>query len=103
MDVDAALWMLAFNNVLANLNSYTGQYANNYYLYQASDGLCEFIRGNEPSLVAKNDGSSSSDLSTSQMYSISPDLHKTMTTHSSKAFCPTSCITSSIFLTFGLF
>jgi hypothetical protein len=33
LDVDRALWMLAFNNVLVNLDSYTGAFAQNYYLY----------------------------------------------------------------------
>ena len=34
MDVDRALWMLAFNNVLINLDSYSGVFAQNYYLYK---------------------------------------------------------------------
>lgn len=34
VDVDRALWMLAFNNVFVNLDSYTGAYAQNYYIYQ---------------------------------------------------------------------
>lgn len=34
IDVDRALWMLAFNNVVVNLDSYTGVFAQNYYLYQ---------------------------------------------------------------------
>lgn len=38
LDVDRTLWMLAFNNVLINLNSYTGQFSQNYYLYKNSDG-----------------------------------------------------------------
>lgn len=33
LDVDRALWMLAFNDVLVNLDSYTGVFAQNYYLY----------------------------------------------------------------------
>ncbi len=33
LDVDRALWMLAFNNVLVNLDSYTGVASQNYYLY----------------------------------------------------------------------
>lgn len=33
IDVDRALWMLAFNNVFVNLDSYTGVFAQNYYLY----------------------------------------------------------------------
>ena len=38
LDVDETLWMLAFNNVLVNLSSYTGQYSQNYYLYKSDDG-----------------------------------------------------------------
>ncbi|MBI3521330.1 MAG: CotH kinase family protein [Bacteroidetes bacterium] len=34
MDMDRAIWMLAFNNVLINLDSYTGVFAQNYYLYK---------------------------------------------------------------------
>ena len=32
LDVDRALWMLAYNNVLANLDSYSGS-GHNYYIY----------------------------------------------------------------------
>ena len=38
LNVDRTLWMLAFNNVLANLSSYTGRYSENYYLYRDSEG-----------------------------------------------------------------
>lgn len=34
LDVDKALWMLAFDNVLVNLDSYIGGFAQNYYLYR---------------------------------------------------------------------
>ncbi len=34
LDVDRALWMLAFNNVLVNLDSYSGAFRQNYYLYK---------------------------------------------------------------------
>ncbi len=34
LDVDRALWMLAFNNMLVNLDSYIGGFAQNYYLYR---------------------------------------------------------------------
>lgn len=34
LDIDRALWMLAFNNVLVNLDSYSGQFKQNYYLYR---------------------------------------------------------------------
>lgn len=32
LDIDRALWMLAFNNILVNLDSYTGAHPENYYL-----------------------------------------------------------------------
>jgi hypothetical protein len=38
LDVDRALWMLAFNNVLVNLDSYTGLLNHNYYLYKDNSG-----------------------------------------------------------------
>lgn len=34
LDVDRALWMLAYNNVLVNLDSYSGAFRQNYYLYR---------------------------------------------------------------------
>ncbi|MCB0522727.1 MAG: CotH kinase family protein [Lewinellaceae bacterium] len=39
LDVDMALWMHAFNNVVVNLDSYTGRLSHNYYLYKTPDGL----------------------------------------------------------------
>ena len=32
MDIDRAIWMSAFNNVLVNLDSYSGPFRQNYYL-----------------------------------------------------------------------
>lgn len=32
LDIDRAIWMSAFNNVLVNLDSYTGPFRQNYYL-----------------------------------------------------------------------
>jgi hypothetical protein len=32
LDIDRALWMLAFNNATVNLDSYTGSFKQNYYL-----------------------------------------------------------------------
>jgi hypothetical protein len=34
MNVDEALWMLAFNNALSNLDSYLGAFCHNYYLFK---------------------------------------------------------------------
>ncbi len=38
LDIDRVLWMHAFNNVLVNLDSYSGQFAQNYYLYRQDNG-----------------------------------------------------------------
>lgn len=38
LDVDRALWMLAFDNVLVNLDSYLGRFKQNYYLYKDNNG-----------------------------------------------------------------
>ncbi|MCP3930985.1 MAG: T9SS type A sorting domain-containing protein [Bacteroidetes bacterium] len=35
LDVDRALWMLAFDNVTVNLDSYIGLFSQNYYLYRS--------------------------------------------------------------------
>lgn len=35
LDVDRALWMLAFDNVIVNLDSYIGLFSQNYYLYRS--------------------------------------------------------------------
>jgi len=34
LDIDRAIWMLAYNNVLVNLDSYNGAFRQNYYLYK---------------------------------------------------------------------
>jgi hypothetical protein len=39
LDVDRALWMLAYNSVLVNLDSYTGMLGHNYYLYRDTAGV----------------------------------------------------------------
>ncbi|MFT6334529.1 MAG: hypothetical protein ACI86M_001915 [Saprospiraceae bacterium] len=38
LDVDRTLWMHAFNNVLVNLDSYSGGFTQNYYLYRDDYG-----------------------------------------------------------------
>ena len=35
LDVDRALWMLAFDNAIVNLDSYIGNFKQNYYLYRS--------------------------------------------------------------------
>ena len=38
LDVDRTLWMLAFDNVIVNLDSYLGVFSQNYYLYRDDYG-----------------------------------------------------------------
>ena len=38
LDVNRTLWMHAFNNVLVNLDSYSGGFTQNYYLYRDDSG-----------------------------------------------------------------
>ena len=39
LNVDEALWMLAFDNALANLDSYLGAFCHNYYLFKDASGI----------------------------------------------------------------
>lgn len=43
LDVDRALWMLALNNVMINLSSYSGYRSINYYLYKDDNGHFQVI------------------------------------------------------------
>jgi spore coat protein CotH len=38
LDVDRSVWMLAFNNLFVNLDSYSGVYAQNHYVYKDKTG-----------------------------------------------------------------
>lgn len=76
LDIDRTLWMLAFNVVLVNLDSYTGAFAQNYYLYYDENG--RFIPivwdlnmsfGNFPNLSSGMGGGS---LSLTQMQNLDP-------------------------------
>ncbi|WP_430401868.1 CotH kinase family protein [Fluviicola sp.] len=39
LDIDRAIWMLAFDNILVNLDSYLGVFSQNYYLYKDGNGI----------------------------------------------------------------
>lgn len=43
LDVDRVLWMLALNNVMINLSSYSGHRSINYYLYKDDNGRFQVI------------------------------------------------------------
>lgn len=38
LDIDRTLWMLAFDNIMVNIDSYIGVFNQNYYLYKDNNG-----------------------------------------------------------------
>lgn len=43
LNIDQTLWMLVFNNLAVNLDSYTGRLCHNYYLYRDTFGIFQPI------------------------------------------------------------
>jgi len=43
LDVDRALWMIAYDNILVNLDSYIGAFTQNYYLYKDNTGRFDCV------------------------------------------------------------
>lgn len=76
LDVDQTLWMLAFNNVLVNLYSYSGKSSPNYYLVKDKSGRLVPVVGklNLAFGSYKNTGVGS-DLSTLDLMNLDPLLH----------------------------
>lgn len=76
LHVDKVLWMLAFNNVLANLSSYSGQYSQNYYLYKDEEGrYAPIITGFNFAFGSYKNTGTGSDLGTVEMLQLDPLLH----------------------------
>jgi hypothetical protein len=76
LDVDRALWMLAFDNVMVNLDSYLGTFAQNYYLYRDHNGRFNPVIWdlNESFGVFSNTGTSTLS-STTAKQQMTPTLH----------------------------
>jgi len=81
-DMDRVLWMLALNNVLVNLDSYTGVFCQNYYLYRDAFGLYNPVMwdlnmsfGGFPFVGSLN--SSMGSLTVTNMQQLSPLIHAT--------------------------
>ncbi len=84
IDIDRWLWMLAFNNALVNLDSYSGVFAQNYYLYKDnSKHFCPIVWdlnmsfGGFPFLG--NSNSSLGSLSIANMQQLALNIHATDT------------------------
>lgn len=81
VDIDRALWMLAFNNVLVSLDSYSGWFSQNYYLYKDNTGHYNPVIwdlnmsfGGFP--FAGTQGGGSGSLTVEQMQQLPPLLHE---------------------------
>jgi spore coat protein CotH len=75
-DVDRALWMHAFNDVLVNLDSYSGAIKQNYYLYRGENkSFNPVIWDLNESFGAFNNSGSGGPLSVSSMQTLTPLLH----------------------------
>lgn len=74
-DVDRFLWMLAFNNVLVNLDSYSGAFRQNYYLYKDHNGRWIPTVWDLNMSFAGFTQTGSTSLSSTTAPTMAPDLH----------------------------
>lgn len=86
MDIDRAIWMLAFNNVLVNLDSYSGTFVQNYYLYKDLNHRFAAVNwdlnmsfGSFSMSGSTTGGPGGGGLSLTQMQQMTPTLHFTDT------------------------
>lgn len=87
LDVDRALWMLAFDNVFVNLDSYIGQFKQNHYLYKSDNGqfnpmiwdlnMCFGVFGSTGSSSGGPGGPGGGTLTTTQKQQLTHILHST--------------------------
>lgn len=76
LDIDRAIWMLAFDNATVNLDSYIGAIEQNYYLYRDNNGRFNPVIWdlNECFGTFANSGTGQP-LNLSSMINLSPTLH----------------------------
>jgi len=76
LDVDNALWMLALNNVMVNLSSYSGNHSINYYLFKDGNGRFQTVPWDLNLAFGsyKNTGNGS-DLELKDLQNLNPLLH----------------------------
>jgi hypothetical protein len=77
LNINQALWMLAFNNVLVNLDSYNGMLCHNYYLYQDTFGVFHPVVWDMNLSFGgfRHAGGEEGALSNEEMQTLSPFLH----------------------------
>ena len=78
LDVDRALWMLAYNNLFVNLDSYTGSIGHNYYIYSDNNHRFNTIVWDlNESFGRFTNAGTGPQLSFTQMQQLDPLLHLT--------------------------
>lgn len=77
LDVDRALWMLAYNNETVNLDSYSGAFAQNYYLYKDGTGRFDPIIWDLNMCFGGFTNTGLSNLNIAGMQNMTPLLHST--------------------------
>lgn len=76
MDIDRAIWMLSFNNVLVNLDSYSGNFRQNYYeVKDASNRFSSVVWDLNMSFAGFSMAGSGPPLSVSGAQNLTPTLH----------------------------
>lgn len=76
LNIDRTLWMLAFNNAIVNLNSYTGYPSNNYFLYRDKKGQFTPVLGDlNFAFGSFKNASGGSDLEFAALTQLDPLLH----------------------------
>jgi len=76
LNVDNTLWMLAFNNILVNLDSYSGKKSVNFYLYQDRNGLFSpIVWDMNLSFGSLKSIGGGSDLTLKELQQLDPMLH----------------------------
>ncbi len=74
-DIDRILWMLAFDNILVNLDSYLGS-GHNYYAYQDGNGrFCPIIWDINEAFGSFGNAGTGQQLNLAQMQQMDPLLH----------------------------
>lgn len=77
LDVDATLWMLAYNNVVVNLSSYSGRHSQNFYLVRGSNGkFTPLVWDLNLSFGSFKNTGKGSDLSIKELERLDPFLHR---------------------------
>lgn len=75
LDIDRAIWMIAFNNVTVNLDSYSGAFAQNYYLYKDDNDRFNPIVWDLNMCFGGFTNTGTSNLNISGMQQMTPTLH----------------------------